>query len=204
MKLDFIKNFDNAIYAIGNPLLKQPIFYNSPIGIRFEIGYGNMDNQENYFNNAVNRLKQIYNHDTFKPDMLRINVIEDNGFVSKQSVLDVCRNIGLSEFGEKIDELDIDGEVIVQHQLYWNIDKTNFDYEKLFFEIVRGDFGGNRFFVSSVYFLDTKNNILFYPYDDRGADLISDDKEKIRCFYDDFNEWILDYDRNTIDRLFAE
>lgn len=199
---DLIRKFDSALCSMGNPLLTQPLFYNSPIGIRFEIGYGDMDSQENYFNHAVDRLMQIYNHDTFKPDILRINIIEDDCFVSKKSVLDACRAIGLGEFFERLDESDIDGEIIAEHQLYWNIDKSDFNYKKLFFEIVRGDFGGNRGFVDSVYFLDSENHILFHPYDDRGADLIAADREKIRCFYDDFNEWILDYDREKIDKLF--
>ncbi|MDE6767837.1 MAG: hypothetical protein K2J35_06550, partial [Eubacterium sp.] len=153
MSLDLIKKFDCALCDIDNPLLKQPLFYNSPIGIRFEIGYGDIENKENYFNNAVNRLVQIYNHKVFKPDILRINIIEDDYFVSKQSVLNVCKTIGLGEFVERLDESDIDGEIIAEHQMYWNIDKSDFDYKKLFFEIVHGDFGGNRGFVDSVYFL---------------------------------------------------
>lgn len=199
---DLIGKFDSALCSMGNPLLTQPLFYNSPIGIRFQIGYGDIDVHENYFTNAVDRLVQIYKHNSFTPDMLRINVVEDDCFVSKQSVLDVCRAIGLGEFVERIDKLDIDGETITEYQLYWNIGETDFDYIKLFFEIVRGDFGGNRGFVSSVYFLDSENHIMFHPYDDRGADLIAADREKIRCFYNDFNAWILDYDREKINKLF--
>ena len=201
---DLIKKFDSALQDVDNPLLKQPLFYNSPIGIRFEIGYGDIDKKENYLNNAVNRLVQIYNHKAFNPDILRINVIEDDCFVSKPNILDVCKTIGLGEFVERIEKSDIDEEVLVEHQLYWKIGKDDFDYKKLFFEIVHGDFGGNRGFVSRVYFLDTENTIIFYPYDDRGADLVASDREKIRCFYNSFHEWILDYDRDMIYELFSK
>lgn len=198
-----VEKIDSVLSNIGNPTLEHPIFYNSPVAIRFEIVWADSDNDKSYFDNAVNRLVHIYNHSAFNPDIMMIEYIE-NDLVSKQSVIEICKSIGLDDYVEKADKVEQDGEIITKHHLYWNIYKVDFNYKKLFFEIVNADFGGNKGFVSSVFLFDTDNNIVFHPYDDRGADLIAANKETIKCFYVDFNNWILDYDREQIDKLFQD
>lgn len=37
-------------------------------------------------------------------------------------------------------------------------------------------------------------------YDDRGLDIISTDQETLRLIYKKHNDWILDYDREQIDK----
>lgn len=44
----------------------------------------------------------------------------------------------------------------------------------------------------------------FHLYDDRGADVVSMDKEILRPLYIKCNNFILDHDREDIDRVFAE
>lgn len=94
-------------------------------------------------------------------------------------------------------------ETILRHQLYWNIEKIVFSPDRLLQEIIRADIGGINAFASNVYFADTHNVILFHLYDDRGADLVAADKELLRPIYEKFNNWILDYDRETINAIFA-
>jgi len=53
-----------------------------------------------------------------------------------------------------------------------------------------------------VYFYSIFNEIGFRIYDDRGCDVWSNDKEKLRSIYKNLNEWILDYDRPEIDNYF--
>lgn len=205
-----IDRFENAAANIGNTLLKHPIFYNSPIGIRFEIGsqdehmdilnkdlvYG-----DSYVEASLNRLISIYTHNSFVPQILRIDVI-DNDYTDKAKIIDLCNSIGLNEYTERVVKYNIDGEKFKEHQLYWDIKNTNYDYKILLKEIIKSDLGGIGELSSNVFFMDDENNILLHPYDDRGADLVADNKEKIRVFYDDFNSWILNYDREIIDKLF--
>lgn len=54
----------------------------------------------------------------------------------------------------------------------------------------------------SVYFIDTKENIIFHMYDDRGCVIYSKTKEKLKHLYDDFNEWLVDYWREYFDDIF--
>ncbi|GIN90023.1 hypothetical protein J22TS1_10740 [Siminovitchia terrae] len=53
-----------------------------------------------------------------------------------------------------------------------------------------------------IYFVNLTNKIIFHLYDDRGCDIIASDNEAIRFLYDEYNEWILDYDREEINRVF--
>ncbi|WP_236809626.1 DUF3885 domain-containing protein [Bacillus glycinifermentans] len=45
--------------------------------------------------------------------------------------------------------------------------------------------------------------MVFHLYDDRGCDVIAARKEDLEPLYSRLNEWILDVDRDRIDRLFA-
>ncbi|WP_229141601.1 DUF3885 domain-containing protein, partial [Bacillus anthracis] len=43
---------------------------------------------------------------------------------------------------------------------------------------------------------------IMFMYDDRGSEVISKNKETIRNLYEKYKEWIPDYKRESIDKLF--
>nr|WP_315363603.1 DUF3885 domain-containing protein [Cytobacillus firmus] len=53
-----------------------------------------------------------------------------------------------------------------------------------------------------IYFVNVTKKMIFHLYDDRGCDVIASNKEDLRPLYEEYNEWILDYDREQIDQLF--
>lgn len=55
---------------------------------------------------------------------------------------------------------------------------------------------------SNVYFLNLNKHLVFHLYDDRGCDVLAVNKEDIRFLYEQYHDWILDYDRKEIDLLF--
>lgn len=76
--------FSDVLHVIGMRDLKHPVFYNAPIGIRFEIGgnesvYLNSGNSDEYTVNqayifaALNRAKTIYENLPHSPNILRID-----------------------------------------------------------------------------------------------------------------------------------
>jgi hypothetical protein len=54
----------------------------------------------------------------------------------------------------------------------------------------------------SLYLLNLDRQILFHPYDDRGMDIIGNNKALLEQIYTKFNDWLLDYDRPTMDEYF--
>ena len=88
---------------------------------------------------------------------------------------------------------------------YWRIPKGPVFLRKLFREIVcvEIDAAGLESLVFNVYFLNSQKNVIFHLYDDRGADVAAANKEILGPLYETCNGWILDHDRERIDRMFS-
>nr|WP_308291994.1 DUF3885 domain-containing protein [Priestia aryabhattai] len=54
-----------------------------------------------------------------------------------------------------------------------------------------------------IYFINLSKKMIFHLYDDRGCDILASNKESIRFLYEEYNNWILDYNREEIDLLFT-
>ncbi len=197
--------FYNLIHKIGMNDLKHPIFNYSSIGIRFEIG-GNDDvyiidelskrniANPSYISAAFERAKSIYANLPNKPNILRIDVYTEDG-VAKKEIQIICKvgNLPMpQEHYIKPFKWEEDDEMVYQHQLYWDLEKIAFNPNKILKEIIKADIGGNNQFASNIYFVDTRNLILFNLYDDRGADLVASDRETLRSIYEKFHSWILE------------
>lgn len=53
-----------------------------------------------------------------------------------------------------------------------------------------------------IYFINVTRKMIYHLYDDRGCDVIASNKEDLRTLYEEFNDWILDYDREQINKIF--
>jgi Domain of unknown function (DUF3885) len=53
-----------------------------------------------------------------------------------------------------------------------------------------------------LYLFDFDRQILFHPYDDRGIDIIGNDRALLAQIYVKFNDWLLDYDRQKMNEYF--
>ena len=211
--MSIYESFKKVIASLGMEQLTHPIFYNSPIGIRFNIGdngdevYIDKSDEElsvnpNYITACLERSLKIYHGLKSEPDLLAIEgylcenePVED--FIS--SVVSATDLPQPNEINSKIKHNDKDEFTHVF--LFWKL--NDFNPNKLLEKIIKADLGnGNVFLTSSVYLVCTKDNVLFHLYDDRGADLVADKKEKIQHIYYKLNDFILDYDREKIDRIF--
>ena len=207
------ESFQKVVNSLGMKELTHPVFYNSPIGIRFNIGENNnavyineSDDKysvnPNYVSSCLERSLNIYNRLKKTPDLL---VIES--FLWEDETIDglvslVSSVTGLSQPDEIYNEIiDYEQEEYVHVFLMWSL--NDFTPNKLLEEIIKADLGsGNHFLTSSVYFICTKDNVLFHLYDNRGADLVSGKKEKSQHIYYELNDLILDYDIEKIDETF--
>jgi hypothetical protein len=55
-----------------------------------------------------------------------------------------------------------------------------------------------------LFLVDLDRRIAVNPYDDRGMDVISVDRETLVPLYRKFGEWLLDYDREQMDVTFGQ
>ena len=77
--------------------------------------------------------------------------------------------------------------------------------EKTVSEIILGkanlEMGFEPSITQDIYFYSVINEIGFRIYDDRGCDVWSNDKEKLRPIYKKLSKWILDYNRPEIEEF---
>lgn len=211
--MSFFTKFKKVISSFGMEEIIKPVFYNSKIAIRFNIGdnghdaYIHRKNKKmsvnlDYITACLERALKIYNKLKTTPDLLMIEGYLSKGESTEEFVSLAMSAVDLPRPDEINSEIIYDDEDEFTHLfLFWEL--KDFCPEKLLKEIILADLDGvNSFLVSSVYLVSTKDNVLFYLYDDRGADLVADEKEKISHIYDELNDLILDYDRERIDGIF--
>lgn len=199
---------------IGMKTLQHPIFYHCPIGIRFEISapwgevYLQEDTEERivnpaYVDDALEKAKAIFHALPSGYDILQLMLYPDETDIKAMEAW-FCEVSGLPAPKEILQtkKTDDDGEEIPQLQLFWDLQETPFDPVNLLREIIKGDLGGESALVSSGYFWSTRENVLFYLYDDRGADLVAEKRETLLPIYRKYHDWILDYDCEKIEQVF--
>lgn len=191
--------------------LPMPIYAVAPIGISFEVGTDAQIYMPNgqgvnhtYIDHALLRAKTLYDDLPCAPDLLRIDVYPKEEVTSKSVTLHKLAQIGLPEPDESVDEAYFEEDTCyIQEHLYWNIAKGDVPIETLLLEIIKGDLGGTGGLCSNVYFMATKSPLLYYLYDDRGVDILANEKACLQPFYQKFNQWILACEKEKADSLFA-
>ena len=82
--------------------------------------------------------------------------------------------------------------------------KNNLRIPKIIDAICYADFYeyGKLRLKSPFVFYNQQDNIILNIYDDRGCDIWTDDFSRGKEIYTNYNDWILDYDRDSIDRYY--
>lgn len=202
--------FNKTIYDIGFDSLENPIFYNAPIGIRFEIGGEDdvyikkgmtrkLHPNPKYVNKAVERASRIFDALPRKDWILRIDLSDEREIKKILKVLQL-----VSSHEKVLNKYEEDGEKMTHCELYWSLNDIDWSAETIIREIIVADIGGLNCLASAVYLLHPNENILYHLYDDRGLDVVAKDKRMLYPLYETFNDWILDYDRETIDHIFKK
>lgn len=202
------KQIQKELKLFGLNSFKHPIFYYCHTGIRFEIGVGDIyDNDSSpskeYVENALNRVITIYNEGIKCPSLLTWEVYPQNdGEKHNFQIIFQEKIASILPQEEYSQDIKVDGNTTKITEFYWDLKKSKIPMEKVFREIILGDLGGVQEFVSSVYLFDIENHVMLHLYDDRGLDIVAHDKNTLMPLYQKLNTWILDYDREQIDKIF--
>lgn len=202
-------NFDDYFYEIfGDTVLKSPLFHNSPIGLRFELG-GNLSATEGRMEQVLLRAEAIFNKIFNENDEI-IMVAFSEFFLENESIEKVKTDLvkTLKKYVSGLSEQNLIEELVpYKHEEEYGLEnigtlrllckclKNKLSIKSLFNEIIHGEF-------AQVFFLNVKNSTIFYIYDDRGLDVVSNDKVNLEELYETCSDWILDYDRKAIDQIF--
>lgn len=109
--------------------------------------------------------------------------------------------------GKKIESKEVIDEVLgeeIKYEIKVVKEKIkNLPYKQILSGIANYEQGREPSIRDAVYFLNKDTKILFHMYDDRGCIIYCQNKEKIRCIYNKFNNWIVEYWRELIDSFFV-
>ncbi|OME77153.1 hypothetical protein BK120_26855 [Paenibacillus sp. FSL A5-0031] len=177
--------------------LESPLFYNADVGIRFEIGDPDpLVSDEKYREQVLYRTTQLFKETHSESDEIFIVLflsfrrkskpykikffkkgVKSNEILKKLN----CNSITISDEEE-------DGWVRFRYVLSC---KTSDIKPAMFL-----------FAYHRIFFVNTTRNTIFYLYDDRGLDIASNTTAPLQELYINYNHWILDYDRESIDSIF--
>lgn len=191
---------------IGNERLQLPIFYESPIALRFEIGDISLSTASSvYFRAAYLRAAYIYHQTAPFDTLLWILYHSADTETDVQTLCQQFCEIAHLPMPAEIytqETIDMDNEPFTRIFLFWDMETTPPNIDKLLQAIIHTDFHGFRELSSAVFFLNTTDHILYHLYDDRGLDVVAETKESILPLYQQFQNWLLDYDRKRMQSIF--
>jgi hypothetical protein len=187
--------------------------------LRFELG------GETLKNGTIERVNQVLKRATeiyklaigFNEIIILIEEYENDIFnqerKNKQYISELISLDKLSKFKGpfeqtyyEIDDSGIKTEHVSEDKLDCDLFIGNIILEeKTVSEIILGkanlEMGFEPSITQDIYFYSVINEIGFRIYDDRGCDVWSNDKEKLRPIYKKLNKWILDYNRPEIEEF---
>ncbi len=197
--------------------LRPPLFYNGDIGIRFKLGvnydYNNIYENCPYLEGVYNRAITLFQSLHATEDDIYI-VVDVNDFADGETFKHKL-NIFSKYVKEKSDlfklqkntipyvfpEDDEDG-LYKTHRFTLKCKVSDLKYIPMLKAICNQDMGIKPSIFHRVYFININKNTIFHIYDDRGCDVLATSPNTIRDMYHTYNDWILDYDRNKINKVF--
>lgn len=196
--------------------LKPPLFYNWNIGIRFELGleqkWKNNHSNSSYIQECYRRAITLFESIHSPTDSIFV-IVDVNDYHKGKHI-----NRKLKNFPPYVErsllyklsyqlmpyifpEDDEEGKYRT-HRFTLKCKTSDLKYIPLLKAICNQDLGVKPSFFNKVYFININKNTIFHVYDDRGCDLLATSPETIRGIYDRYNDWILDYDRAEIEKVF--
>jgi hypothetical protein len=209
----FIEFLETNLHDI---ILEPPLFYNNAIGLRFELGvpYRELEDPV-YFETIHNRSIALFESIFQNSNELYI-VMKTNDPLPPFEVM----NTGVNVFAHYVDA-NVAKDVTCYEEEATADEGTNeldgylrsycllcslrdIDYKGILTAISYTDFKSKGDYISDrIFFIHPSKQIVFHMYDDRGLDMVAVRKEELDPLYTKYNEWILDYDRATIDGIFG-
>ncbi len=205
-----------TLKKIGNERLQLPIFYESPVSLRFETGDPTLDIfldekhlNPRYLKSAQWRAAFLYEKTAPFDTLLWVLYRTPDLDTDIDEIIEkFCRLAHLPSPAEvyQQDVTTASEESMTRILLFWDMEQTPPRVAPLLEAIMSCDFKGLGFreLSSAVFFFDTTRHLLFHPYDDRGADVVAEKTDNIRFLYKDCQNWLLEYDIERMKTTFEQ
>jgi hypothetical protein len=208
----FLNDYMNEKYP--NLKLRPPLFYNWDTGIRFELGNPD-ENQEVFYmervyQRSLSLFKSLHALDDDIIIVANVHHAGEENVLKRRKLKIFNHNIKYKNVLFKLQHTVIpyvfedvyDIHDFETHRYTLKCKVSDVKYFNLIKAICNHDMDLKPKIYHDIFFINITNNTIFHIYDDRGCDVIASGKESIRHLYKNYNEWILDYDRVEIDKIF--
>lgn len=190
---------------------KRPLFYSYKGGLRFELSKGGT--YLNQFLTAHRKGMEICENIFSGSEDITIcvRVYAEKTLLSKLSTLRSLREAGLYPTSDKEHWNEFDDEWIGDEDYanaLWHYIAFKVPHEYLVNALwcaLSTDFGSiEPRPMADVYLFNLEKDVMIFPYDDRGMDVVGPNKELLKEQYNLFGHYLLDYDREVMDAEFSK
>lgn len=184
--------------------LCSPLFYNWDIGIRFELEKRDPEQSEkDYIEHVFYRSEKLFNA-FFDPsdEMYLVSNIYVERLNKKRFFPTIVKN--------KKTLRNVASYPIVNPYIDDDEPEEDRKAKRIILKCHKKDLRKNiirKYFyseVAEIFFINVDKQFIYFIYDSRGCDLVSNKVDTIQPFYEQFYDWILDYDRDRIDKVFKK
>lgn len=193
--------------AIGSEAFTRPTFYSNPGGLRFELSEDGSAVQQ--FLTALRKASDIC-HDIFDPDhnlTVCLSVYLDGSNFSYRDTLCSLARVGLgvprarSMWLIMEEDPSIGGQPLRVLHVAFTVARELLDC--ILWCALGTDLGIRPCpRLRAVYLLSQEQQVLVHPYDDRGMDVVGKNHELLAKLYKRYGSYLLDYDRQIMERTF--
>ncbi|QHL86799.1 DUF3885 domain-containing protein [Nibribacter ruber] len=197
--------------------IKAPLFFNWGKGLRFDLQVGETDTDQ-YFQEVVRRATALFEATFQQTDTIYLVLQERTGKRGKIRFSNYCFNqisglkeedVAYSKVNRLYDSAD-NTEIWNVAVVKLTINRVN--YKNIIEAISVMDFPprqprlDSRGFLTNkqIFFLNVDKKLIYHMYDDRGLDIVAKEKETLLPVYTEFNDWILECNREQIENTFKK
>ncbi|HEM4413246.1 TPA: DUF3885 domain-containing protein [Streptococcus suis] len=198
MKLmDWLRDFQ-----FGEHQLVGPFFYATPLALKFEIGPAEEAEtlpKKVYLDRAYARAVELLEQASSAYDYVILSLLrqEDRDIDTYLWHFTSKFNFNKCPEPELIEVEDWTGEVLVFERYLFSV--ADQDLNALLREIIKADHGGFNYLSASVFFLSSKEKVIYHCYDDRGVDVAVVDDDKRRQLFANCQDLLFDYDMEEME-----
>ncbi|OZI10843.1 hypothetical protein CEW92_14825 [Bacillaceae bacterium SAS-127] len=194
--------------------LRPALFYNWPYGIRFEISmpwieYEDKENLQQIKERSIGLFNDVFHATDDIWFITDVHCEKNDHFLQKRPTKVYQKYIKDNKVAMKLQHKVFAEEDIVTHRFILPCKKSDIRYHQLLSAISYEDFPHPTRILNNydragynIYFVNITKKFIYHLYDDRGCDVVASNKEDLRPLYKERYAWILDYDREQIDKLF--
>lgn len=198
--------FRNQIESIfKGKAFERPLFYSYEGGLRFELSEGG--SFINQFLTANKKADEICQAVFTEQETITV-CLRFYGSKKLLASLSVFRelkelDIAIPKNSEHWSEPDEEDDEFYSHYIVFSAPKESLS--SILWCACASDFGSIKPNPSvNVYLFNFNQEVIAFPYDDRGLDIVGNNHSFLEALYTEFKQYILDYDRESMEVTFNE